>query len=464
MAHVTSMATNDNTWGSYWLNRPMPILEASKTNLQQMLRRAERVRAADVAHVVLADPLLTLQALRFIGRRERTSMAAEVVSIESIVMLMGVAPFLERFGFLPTVESVLLPAAPSEYAVFMQLVMQARFSARLAQIYADLRYDARMDEIVVAALLSRSNALLTLVGGRLDSTMPRPDDEPCRFLSQQKIAQAVVSLLDGKENTVPRAVLQQSVLRLSDALQTGWWQQPVVQELDLIAKVLEVPPDLIWQTLCRVALAFAHEQSTLPDVIQPARWLAMLPGEWPAPILPDEKQAVSRGATADPLSTHLQALHQAGKQRTTAKDIMALAVRALAEGAGMQRIVFALISPGLPELHSRFVMGWPQDHAIRKLQIRTDAAGLFAKLMEKPQGLWIRESNARQYQAHIPAIVREGFSGGSFCLMSIFAGNKPIGLIMADRSVRDLLTENHYKHFKQICLLTTQALTYNARQ
>ena len=42
MAHVTAK-TADNAWASYWQNKPMPILEASKSMLQHMLRRAERV-------------------------------------------------------------------------------------------------------------------------------------------------------------------------------------------------------------------------------------------------------------------------------------------------------------------------------------------------------------------------------------------------------------------------------------
>ena len=82
-------------------------------------------------------------------------------------MLMGAAPFLERFCSLTTVENV-LHAAPQDYLAFMQQVFIARFSARLALVYADMRYDARVEEIMVSAILSRCNVQLGLIGKHLD--------------------------------------------------------------------------------------------------------------------------------------------------------------------------------------------------------------------------------------------------------------------------------------------------------
>src|SRR5471030_1411011 len=160
MAYVDRKAGTVESWDSYWSGRPIPILELSKTSLQQMLRRIDRVRPLDVAEVVLADPLLTLQALRFIGRRARSSLTAEVVSIEKIVMLVGTVPFLEQFCCLPTVESVLLPHSPIRYKAFLQTVFLSRFSGRLTLIYAEWRYDARAEEIATAAILSRCDVLL----------------------------------------------------------------------------------------------------------------------------------------------------------------------------------------------------------------------------------------------------------------------------------------------------------------
>lgn len=464
MAHVNSEVRAGEHWDAYWSTRPIPILEASKSSLQQMLRRAERVRPADAAAVVLADPLLTLQALRYVGQRQRSSLAAEVVSIESIVMLMGTMPFLERFCSLPTVESMLLPHAPDAYTSFLQELFLSRFSARLASIYADWRYDARNEEVVTAAILSRCQALLYLLGSKQDQPLTETGAEQCQFLVRFKIPAAVVQLLEKVDDLPPRAMLQQAVLRLVDAFQYGWWQAAVQRELLEIARILELETAAVWQGLCRVALSFARDSTRHLQMVQPARWLPMLPGDWPLPEI-KPAQVVDRQPVLirpDSLQQHMQALHLAGKQGRPAKEIMSLTMTALAKGLGMQRIVFAVQTPGQAELCVRYVLGVPADHALRQLTISLDQTHFFAKLMEKPQGLWLNERNAAQFVPHMPAEFRSCYAAEQFCVMSIFVGNKPLGLMLSDRTEADSLTEFHYQHFKQICLLAMQALARSA--
>lgn len=437
--------------GQDWQNRAMPIFESSKVALQQLLRRADRVRPADVAEVVENDPLLLLQALRFINRRERSSLSVDVVSVENIVMLTGVEPFIERFRTLPSVESLLLPDAPERYAAFLQQVFLSRLTAKLALTYADWRYDARMDEILAAATLSRCHALLAL----LDPQQPATD--PAHLSAQLGLPEGIVRLLGPAEDAPLRVALQRAVARLVEAFQSGWWTEMVQQQLAMIAGILDAEPGAVWDVLCKNALAFARDPKRWPQVEQPARWLPMLPGEWPKSVMakpaPESK--------SDPLVMHLHALMQASRG-TPVKEVMALAMRALAEGLGMRRIVFSLLAQGQPELRARYVFGVPPQDPLRQLVIRLDQPNLFGKLMQKSQGVWYNADSAAQLGPHLPAAFRAGFRSDSFCAMSIFIGSKPIGLIVADRNGAGALSERHYRNFKQICLLTSQALTQSA--
>lgn len=463
MAYVNNKVRASESWDVYWSTRPIPILETSKSSLQHMLRRAERVRPAEVAAVVLADPLLTLQALRYVGLRQRSSLAAEVVSIESVVMLMGTTPFLERFCSLPTVERILLPDFSVAYSVFLQTLFLSRFSARLGVLYADWRSDARSEEILTAAILSRCQTLLCLLAHKQDQSLIGKSAELCRYLTQLNIPAAVVQLMEPAEEPQPRVVLLQAVLRLVDAFVHGWWQAPVQRELEIIARTLEVETAAVWQGLCRVVLTFARDPARHSQVVQPARWLPMLPGELPLPenpaALADKEPVLIQ---PDPLQQYMQALHLAGKQALPAKEIMALIMKALSRGLGMQRIVFAVQTPGQPELCVRYVLGVPAEHALHKLTIRLDRPHFFARLMEKPQGLWLNEGNAAQFKPHLPVEFRASYTGEQFCVMSIFVGNKPLGLLLSDRTEENPLTQYHYQHFKQICLLAMQALVRSA--
>lgn len=433
-----------------WQNRAMPIFESSKLALQQLSRRADRVRPADVAEVVENDPLLLLQALRFINRRERSSLSADVVSVENIVMLTGVEPFIERFRTLPSVESLLLPDSPERYAAFLQQVFLSRLTAKLSLTYADWRYDARMDEILAAATLSRCHAMLALLDPQKNVI------NPAHLLEQLGLPEGIGRLLGPAEEAPPRVALQRAVVRLVEAFRSGWWSEAVQQQIAMIAGILDVDPGVAWNALCKTALVFARDPKW-SQIEQPARWLPMLPGEWPAPatVKPEAEPK------PDPLAAHLHALMQASRGAPV-KDVMALAVRALAEGLGMRRIVFSLLVQGQPELRARYVFGVPQQDPLRQLVIRLDQPSLFSKLMQKSQGIWYNADNAAQLARHLSAVFRAEFRSDSFCAMSIFVGSKPIGLIIADRSGADALNERHYRNFKQICLLTSQALTQSA--
>ena len=437
--------------GLDWQNRAMPIFESSKLALQQLARRTDRIRPADVAQVVESDPLLLLQALRFINRRERSLLSADVVSAENIVMLTGVEPFIERFRTLPSVESLLLPDSPERYAAFLQQVFLSRLIAKLSLTYADWRYDARMDEILAAATLSRCHALLALLDPQ------QPAINPAHLSAQLGLPECIVRLFGSAEDAPPRVALQLAVVRLVEAFRFGWWSEAVQQQIAMIAGILDVDPSAAWNALCKTALAFARDPKRWPQVEQPARWLPMLPGEWPEPATakPDAEPK------PDPLAAHLHALMQASRG-SPVKDVMALAVRALAEGLGMRRIVFSLLVQGQPELRARYVFGVPQQDPLRQLVIRLDQASLFSKLMQKTQSIWYNADNAAQLARHLPAAFRAEFRSDSFCAMSIFVGSKPIGLIVADQSGADALNERHYRNFKQICLLTSQALTQSA--
>lgn len=464
MAHV-NIELDAGAWGSYWQKRPMPILEASRNALQHMLRRADRVLADDVAQVVLGDPLLTLQALRMMSMRPRSSLSAEVVSIQSIVMLMGTTPFLEKFCNLPTVESLLLPGSPADYTVYLQHVFMSRFAARLALTYADWRYEARMDEIHTSAILSRCNALLQLVGARMDKQTPPLAGESYHLLAKLRLPEALVQLLGVTDNAPPRVSLQLSTLRLAGAISSGWWQQEVQQELALIASMLNKETGTVWSALCRVALYFARDPERWPQIEQPARWLPLLPGEWP--VVATRKSAEpapqnNEKIQPDPLAKLMQSLHLSGKPGTPSKDIMALTMRALSEGLEMRRIVFALLAPKQAELCARFVMGVGKDDPLRQMVIRIDVPNLFFKLLEKPQSFWFNDTNATQYARLLPAEFCTCFVSEHFFVMSIFVSNKPLGLIVVDRNGVDALSEYQYQHFKQICLLTTRALTQSA--
>lgn len=443
-------------WASFWQDRALPILPASAHELTQIARRIDRVRPGEIADVVMRDPLLALQVLRFINQRERSQLAADVVSIEKTVMLMGVVPFLERFGRLPSLER--LQPSPALLASIKNLIVEGQLLLRLSRDYAIQRYDARLDEVLMAAALANLNELLGLLAPLLDPSAPAKAASIGPLLARFGVPDTICGLLEVRGETLPRETLQHAVLHLVYQSRRGWWWPEVAQNLACVAGVLGQEPSLVWQTFCRHALAIAEQESLQHRDFPVARWLPMLPGEWPQPPKP-RPVATAHTIEVDRLSRLMQALHLSGKNALPSNQVMALALRVLAEGLGMKRILFALHAPAEKVLKARFLQGVPDEDPLHDLVIKLDEPHLLTQLMQKSQGFWYNDETAPRFRSKLPATLLQHASPTSFCIMSIFVGPKAVGMIYADRHGADAISDDDYLHFKQICVLTGRALT-----
>lgn len=446
-------------WLDYWASRPLPILQSTKAGLAGFAGKGESARIGDIADLVLRDPLLTAHALRQINGRERSSLAADVVSIESIVMLMGVDAFIGQFSRLPTVESLLLPKHAAQYHALLQEVATARLAGRLARDLGFQRYDAHLDEVFVTALLARIPRMLQ----HLAPGMPAPPADaavPMTVLARRwKLPEVCSNLLDPEHGVeVQRGEIQRAAIRLAEHLQLGWWQAPIGADLQLAGEVLGISTAEVWALVRRALLDFAHRDWPYAQIFPPARWLAMLPGEWPKP----QPKAGAAPAKAG-FNELLRGLQAAGDSGASFNQIMTHAIRALAEGAGFKRILFGLMVAGQRSLKTRYVFGAPADDPLRAFEIELGTPHLFSKLLLKPQSVWLNVGNRPQFEALLPRGLRQAAGEGDFMAMSLFVNDKPVGLFFAD-SQGGALSDAQYAGFKQVCLLTGQCLTRQARR
>lgn len=449
-------------WLAYWAHRGLPVLQSSREQLIDALHRADRVQASDLADIVLKDPLLTAQALRYINQRQKNSMSADITTIKGIVMLMGVRPFIEHFIRMPVLEDV-LQSHPRMIAAIHKQIADSRFAAKMAREFAGERYDAHLDEIFISALFSRLPEILELLVRETDSSAPHGHDEAHALLAAWSLPVSLSTLLsDPGDEIASRVVLQHASLQLAHLLDRGWWQSGVGESLRVMAEILNTSVDEVWQRANRLMLNFARNEPQKQGW-PAARWLPMLPGEWPAPAAALAPAPVPR-PEKDILAERMQALHLAGVQGTPANQIMGLAVRALGEGLGMRRILFALLVAGENAIKARFAHGIEVGDPARQLYIKLDEPHLLTRLMLKQQSIWLNASNAASLEPILPEGFRAQVGPEDFCAMSVFVGDKAVGLIYADRQGGDALTDMHYQHFKQIGLLTSRALSHHPAQ
>ncbi|MGL6041934.1 MAG: GAF domain-containing protein, partial [Deefgea sp.] len=261
-----------------------------------------------------------------------------------------------------------------------------------------------------------------------------------------------------------RSVLQHAAVPLARLLEKGWWQEDVQQKLTTIAAVLNLPFERVWHFLINQLLTFTRKEGRSNQLFSPARWLVMLPGEWPLPEVKSTLKTDTAVPKKDLLAERMQALHLAGLQGVPTNQVMTLAVRALSEGLGMQRIAFTLLMAAENSLRARYVQGVSPSDPLQSLRISLERQHVLTKLLQKPQSFWLNAGNYQQFLPHLPIELIEQIGAKSFCAMSIFVGDKPVGLIYADCGLDGAVSEFHYQHFKQICLLASKALAHNARR
>ena len=462
MANVKSVS---NAWLQFWDRRAIPILQESRNQLMGMIRRADLIRPGEVAEIVARDPLLTAQVLRMMNQRQKSSMSADVVAIESAILLIGVTPFLERFARAQTVESVMLPTHQAEYGQLLKRVFEARLARRLATVFANKRFDAKLGEIQAAAVLANLCESLAIISPHLDEQAPAASLDLLSLLEQWQMPTAILDLIRVDAEPATRSVLQHAVVPLSRQLERGWWQDEIQQRLLTIAGVLNFPAEQVWQLLTEQLLAFARKEGKSSQLYTPARYLVMLPGAWPTPASSAPAANLAAAIPAkDILAERMQALHLAGVQGVPTNQVMALAVRALAEGLGMQRIAFTLLMAAENALRARYVQGVTPTDPLHALRISLEKQHIFTKLLQKPQSFWLNADNYTQFSPHLPPELVAQIGAKSFCAMSIFVGAQPVGLIYADSGLDGTVNEFHYTHFKQICILASKALAHNARR
>ncbi|XZG69153.1 HDOD domain-containing protein [Chitinibacteraceae bacterium HSL-7] len=462
------MAPLNTPWLDYWASRPLSPLAGTLARLQPFTRRPERVEPAAIAAVVLSDPLLTLQVLRAVNLRNRSVLASDVVSVEKAIMLFGVTPFLEQFARVRALDEGFAGDVQRQYR-YEVVVDEVMLAIRVARDLANRRYDARLDEISLATLVSFAPRLLQLAA---PPDAPQPDADAIRLAARWQLPAVVARLLvDEGEETPDRSVLLQASVALAHSVTRGWWQGEVSDALDRTARVLDVDHGQAWRWVTRQMLAHA-ERSRVDEQIYPAaRWLPMLPGPWPAtrpapaPVpavapsaAPAETARVSR------LTALLSELESVSRIGGAPNQIMSLALKTLVEGLHLRRVALLLLNAEATQLQARFVHGALKDDALHRFKLELALPTVFAKLLAKPQCVMFDAARLLQWQSHLPPVLITQIGSGPFVAMSLFVGRKPIGAIYADWQPEHAPAAAQQQTLARIAELTSRALGVNAPQ
>ena len=276
------------------------------------------------------------------------------------------------------------------------------------------------------------------------------------------------------------------VLHLAQQLPLGWMTAKSLRAQKVLSHLTGQHLDSVIQQNHRLAVTASHHgvagQTILPamSLLWPTK--AINQHSWLRPpmlcLLPDKetekpkKKSVELSTRVDLMDVPpprepdrrllMDLINQFKSQLgsfDTVHDILITCNKAIFEGLGMRRACICVLSQGGKVLIPHYCVGIPSDSQVRGLKIPMDDNRLFTKLLSKIASYKVDVDNYSQVLNMLSTEVAEVMLNKNFMVMSIFANDKPIGVVYADAdSKEECISETEYMAFKTICQSTSFAL------
>lgn len=468
------MEKNIAYWLTRWESRPLPVLRHTIDALKALQNSQDEVSAGKIAGIVLRDPLMTLQMLRTINNMPHGRFAGtEIASIEHTVMLFGIQPFFQQFTQLPILEDCLSATHPI-HAHLLNAIEINQHTALQVRDWSALRMDAKVEEVGIAGLLFNYGELLLcalepdtaaqLLAANNHRHLYQASLEHHDILGtsllelqqayglQQKLPRLLLELTHPEELSAPRVMIVTLAHAIAQAADHGWHNAALDMDIKVAARFLHLSPEQMLHRVYQNAIAAAREWHWTGSY-PAARWLPLL---LEAPSLPPLAVRVEKAR---------QELQAASNGQYTLAQISTRVLKNIGQNLQLRRMVLALISPDGQQLKAKYIAGAPDGSPLRRFQCGAKDGQLFARLLSKPQAIWLNADNQSKFSPLISSELRQMIGEGEFLAMSIFANDKPFALIYADRGREDdapALDDATYQAFKQLCLQAGQAFSHLA--
>lgn len=261
----------------------IPVLRRTERELDALRSETDSVNGKRIAAIVLGDPLMTLKVLAHLQANRRRSQNHDITTVDRAIMMMGIAPFLDTFSSMPTLEDQ-LSNHPKALLGVLQVITRARRAAHHARDWAIARHDLDVDEITVAALLYESSEILCWIFApqlvlriqnmqqrdpRLRSDLAQRtilgttmSEIQLALVREWKLPELLVMLQDENNKDNPRVRNVLLANRFTRHVAHGWTDPALPDDIAEIEKLIRFGRE---QVLKRLAVPEQHLARFLPD-------------------------------------------------------------------------------------------------------------------------------------------------------------------------------------------------------
>ena len=476
------MSNKINHWLKKLGDKPIPILAHTIKDLASACATDSSTINAIVT-IVERDPGLTVQLLRTCSQKAHGSLQADVNSVQQALMMLGTETVSKLASSLPVVENDLPDDARTQV---LFTFTRAYFAGTQAYEWAQQRRDMTPDEVFASAQLHFLGEIILSIYAPeklreiyVMRTEEHVASEEAQYIilgftldqlsleiaKRWNLPNLVSEALHPENARFPRAYGVMLAVQLARYATTSWIDPKTMQLMYSAAEWLGEENVSSIIANCHSTAAAAARGSTnygvKPAAIQLVQVLSPVEEDAAPATIENTIQVDETGVCLSPqldqLKSQLQLLHD--PKLIDQKEIISIAMSALHDGIGLNRVVFATIDIENNSLIAQTVAGTENDPNFNRFHLSLKQPHLFYHLMEKMQGIWLNEQNREKFWPLVPKEFQRMIMLNSFLAMSIFVDKKPVGLVYADRHTKDCLLDTHsYQYFKTVCLQLAKSL------
>jgi HD-like signal output (HDOD) protein len=440
-------------WVTRVVRENMPIFTRTVHCVAGMAGSEDR-SLSELAWSILGDPALTTQVLKLANSIYYNPCSKRISTVTRALMRLGADKIKEMCLAITLVETVLPSLHKEKVAVEVSRAFHAAVQARRIAIRRNL---FGPEEIFIAALLTRIGNIVFWcfageAGERLESAMSNAEREEnaeievlgfklerltLRLSQEWKLSNLLESALQDKKGTDLRVRSISLGCAVARACEKGWDSPQVKEIIKEAGDFLGLSEQATVETLHESARAAA--EITESYGAKKSSRLIPLPEEVlppaPAPVTeikheyPKPDQHIQLCSLRD-----LSTLVTSGTG--DANMVLSIVLEGIYRGIGMDRVVFALLTPDRQHLTGKHGLGCIDEGWVGKLRIAIDpwAPNILGHLLKKSRPIWV---TAKPDDSIKPLLTKELFrltGGGPFFAAPVAIKSKIIGVIYADRN------------------------------
>ena len=257
-------------WVNFFGHVEIPVLRQTSRDLAAIQCKEDILSARNVAHIIKADPLMTIKLLCYLQGHKHRSQKHEVVEVEQALMMLGLNTLFTKIPVQPVVDE-LLASHREALVCLLRAVHRSHRAAEYAMDWAVQLRDLHFEEVRIVALLHDIAELLLWCFAPTEMlkihAMQQQDKSLRSSAAQQQILgfeiielqmalvlkwdlpELLLTLLQGNDALLPRVRNVALAVDLARHSANGWEDAALPDDYQGIATLLHIQPDRVTKLL-----------------------------------------------------------------------------------------------------------------------------------------------------------------------------------------------------------------------